>query len=380
MKKLMTRGAIIAIAIGILFRPVIYPFVISLKASKYDKQLGRIQPKSPSELHSIYKDKNVLIIGGTRGVGRGIALTVAKAGADVTVVGRSEKSGKAILQLMKQHAQNAGSSDGSNTSADDDKSSKGVKQDFAEALAQQRILQQQQRMNYVQGDIGSVRSAKKCIKSLTDYIKTNQGGEKFDYIFVTAAIFPYWNDLMNEDGLERSFGIAVIGRYLIYSHLEHLLEPDNGRMLNVIASGMDEYPFDRELASGSRTDGSLFQFVMNFACGTEMMMIGLSQRNEFYSKVTRVSTHPGVLKTDLHRGQGWIMDLIESVMVTFIGFTEEEAGVRQASILSSSQLTNEHLNYVDEFMKGRLLGSKVPLDEHLDWLMNLIDEKIHQRE
>lgn len=343
MKYTLPKSAIIAIAIGILFKPIIYPFLITLKASKYDEQVGRIQPKSLSELQSIYKKKKVLIIGGTRGVGRGIALTVGKAGADVTVVGRSENTGEATLHLLNQQQQEARTG---------------------------------QRIDYVQGDIGSVRSAKECVKSLSKYASRNG---KFDYVFVTAAIFPYWDDLMNEDGLERSFGIAVIGRYMIYNNLKLILKPESGRMLNVLAAGMDDYPFDLDLASGSTTNGSFFQYVMNFACGNEMMMIGLRQRNKFYSNVTRVSTHPGMLKTDLHRGQGWWLDVLEGVLVKLIGFTEEEAGIRQASILASSQLVEGRLNYVDEFLKGRLLGSKVPVDDHLDWLMDLIDSKMAKK-
>jgi len=39
------------------------------------------------------KGKNALLIGGTRGVGMGTALALYRAGAHVTIVGRSDHSG-----------------------------------------------------------------------------------------------------------------------------------------------------------------------------------------------------------------------------------------------------------------------------------------------
>ena len=44
---------------------------------------------SPSELSPTYEGKRVMVVGGTRGIGRAIASTLRGAGAHVTVVGRS---------------------------------------------------------------------------------------------------------------------------------------------------------------------------------------------------------------------------------------------------------------------------------------------------
>ena len=342
------KASIIVAAFGVLFKPVIYPFFVSqIQNSRYDEEVGKITVVQSFEaLAKTYEKKKVLIVGGTRGIGRGVAIAVAKAGADVTVVGRSERSGRAIVELLKY-----------------------------EVLSQENDIGKvvDQRINYIQGDIGSVKSAKACVASLAEY--ASEYG-KFDFLVVTAAIFPNWDNLMNEDGLERSFGIAVVGRYIIFNSAELFLKPNTSRILNVLASGMNTYPFDRELASGTRMNGSLAEYVLNFACGAELMQISLNQRNKFYNSLTKVSVHPGILKTELHDNQGWLMDTLEPLLVKLVGFTEEQAGVRQASILSSSQLVEGQLNYVDEFMIGRKLGSKVPVDEHLEWLMDLIEKRI----
>ena len=40
-------------------------------------------------------------MGATRGIGRGIALSLARVGASVTVVGRSEKGGQEVVERMR---------------------------------------------------------------------------------------------------------------------------------------------------------------------------------------------------------------------------------------------------------------------------------------
>ncbi|GMI29485.1 hypothetical protein TeGR_g7288 [Tetraparma gracilis] len=53
---------------------------------------------------------NSLVVGGTSGIGRGIAVTLAKSGSSVTIAGRSASAGNEIVEEMKQAAPNADSS------------------------------------------------------------------------------------------------------------------------------------------------------------------------------------------------------------------------------------------------------------------------------
>src|SRR5690606_12980447 len=50
-----------------------------------------------------FKNKNVLVVGGTSGINRGIAETFAKAGARVAVVSRSQEKVDDTVQSLKQH-------------------------------------------------------------------------------------------------------------------------------------------------------------------------------------------------------------------------------------------------------------------------------------
>jgi len=51
--------------------------------------------------------KRAVVVGGTSGIGRGIALRLAKANVSVIVVGRNAENGNEVVKEMKSNAPNA---------------------------------------------------------------------------------------------------------------------------------------------------------------------------------------------------------------------------------------------------------------------------------
>lgn len=331
------------VLLALLLKHVLIPNVIEKKAPE-DKAIGKIPVLSQEELLSKYANKSALVIGGTRGVGYGTALAIARAGADVTIVGRSDKSGSRALERLLE----ASASDKSQT------------------------------IQFVQGDIGSIRNANLLVEKLVKQKK------KYDFLVVSAATFPDWTaDLQNEDGFDKPFAIAVVGRFLIYNNMRRFLIKRDARILNVIASGMaNVMPLDRDVASGKRKVTNLFESMMAFSLGNELMQIGLVEKANALTKnqVSMVSTHPGILKTDLHRGQGFLFDILEFIMVSLVGSTEEDSGILQASILVSDRLHKAGLSYVDQFGIGRIASQDLieQKELNLDWLWSLITERVNE--
>lgn len=280
--------------------------------------------------------ENALLLGGTRGVGFGTAQALAAAGAHVTIVGRSKSSGsRAVHQIREYYSA---------------------------------------RVDFLQGDVGTVCSALNIVKRLESRNK------RYDFAVVSAATFPDWSrPLQNDDGLDKSFAIAVVGRFLMYRNMHRFMN-DNARILNVMASG-EKLPanvFDQDVASGKRNVTSLLDAMMNFGVGNEIMMDSLFRYDENYAngkQYTMVSTHPGMLKTDLHRGQGVIFDIIETILVGLIGRSEEETGIRQSSILVSDKLHQFGLTFVDLFGYGRIRDPKSKefvIEKNREWLWSFL--------
>ena len=374
-----TAAAIMSGAAYIFYRsiPTLMTVVTKFQLNPPDDEIGQIVDEQHNndityeELAAlgVIKGKSALIVGGTRGVGFGTSMALAQAGAArVTLVGRNEVNGNKAVSRIKKSLQSSSSSS------------------------------QCTKVTFLQGDIGTVASTKLFLKKLQHDSKSDDDDEgiRYDYLIVTAAIFPQPKQRnpkpLNEDGVEKSFGIAVVGRFLLY-HSAHTFmkqQPtDNSSnnnnctiILNVCASG-GNFPrkFNRELV---RSLGYSHMFnIMNFAIGNELMLRKLVEEDNYDGKkfdLPVITTHPGYLKTDLHRGQGILMDIAEGVLIHFLGSTEEECGRRQVSILCAlacnkfRRSRRSLLSMVDNFGQGRLINKNTEqdLNEHGNWLWNLL--------
>jgi len=329
--------AVILVLFALGFQPLL-TCIKGLSKAPMDPKIGKLDILPPDELATFYTNRRTLVVGGTRGVGRGIARAIAVAGGHVTVVGRSAVSGASAVAHIKASAKSP-----------------------------------TQQITFLAGDLGTMRTAKALVRSLTE-LAEKEG--RFDYMVVTAAVFPDWKEMLQEDGLEKGHAIAVVGRYMLYRHMDLFLK-EGARVLNVAAAGEQHANFDKELLTGQRNATSLWEAVLNWAGIVEMVQIGIQESGDFH-KTTRVSTHPGLLSTELHVGQGWIMDMAEPVLVGLMGISEDDCGLRQASILASPRLHKENLTLVDEDMIGRLhsTGFQTNVGKHLPWVMSWLNERV----
>merc|ERR1712211_32435 len=79
--------------------PAAMPILEAIKCPK-DPLVGNVDPANRDELSARLESKSALVVGGTRGIGRGIAMALAKAGVSVSIVGRSEDSGRKVVEAM----------------------------------------------------------------------------------------------------------------------------------------------------------------------------------------------------------------------------------------------------------------------------------------
>lgn len=298
-----------------------------------DPAIGQLAKLSEEELRSHYQDKRVLVIGGTRGVGLGVALVTAGAGAHVTVVGRNPQNGELALEQLR-------ATGGSGS------------------------------MQFVQGDLGSVADSKELVEKLAQATASQADPPGFDYLVVTAATFPDWSrSQTQQDGLNLPFAIAVVGRYIVYQNMDHFMKNASSvRVMNVLAPGMHVPILAKDMAEGKRDAKNLAECILTFGNANDIMFQNLEMN------ATRVNTHPGVIMTDLFHGQGWWFGIIAHVAVALAGVSIEECGLRQASILASDKLHSGQLSYVGEHMVGLLPNEQAKsfAKEHTEWVKSLL--------
>lgn len=342
------------VLLAVSFKPLVFPFLLDLNRAPLDTHIGTLAILTPDELQHAYAGKRVLVVGGTRGVGLGTALAVASAGASVTIVGRSATSGKHALERLR-------------------------------AVAPEKSATGSSIFEFVEGDVGSVKNAKALVDRLEEHVVSQREPKGFDFLVVTAAVFPDWQheSQQQEDGIDLCFAIAVVGRYIVYKNMARFMKSDDPvRVLNVLASGeRSVVPLDRVLASGKRDPLSLFESAMAFSTGNEVMLKLIESHPSLDNlNATLVSTHPGFLKTDLHVGQGLLFDIAEDVVMSLAGISIEDCGLQQASILASPKLWHGQLSYVSSDMRGRQASAALEavVEKDLPWLTHFLQTLVDE--
>eukprot|EP00008_Paramoeba_atlantica_P014198 CAMPEP_0201485626 /NCGR_PEP_ID=MMETSP0151_2-20130828/9719_1 /ASSEMBLY_ACC=CAM_ASM_000257 /TAXON_ID=200890 /ORGANISM="Paramoeba atlantica, Strain 621/1 / CCAP 1560/9" /LENGTH=297 /DNA_ID=CAMNT_0047869847 /DNA_START=555 /DNA_END=1449 /DNA_ORIENTATION=+ len=273
-------------------------------------KLGRITKLPKSALNQSFEGQKILVVGGSRGIGFGVASVLAEI-ADVTII-------------VENH-------------------------------------------QFYQGDIGSVRTSKLLIQKLSEE------EDKWDQLIVTAGVFPDWENPRQEDGVDKVFAIDVLGRYFLYREADKFMKK-SARFLDVLAPA-ESYSgdLDREIMSGSKDVTSLFTGITQFCLAAEIMLAGVTE--QFQRDRTVISINPGLIKTELHQGQGFLFDLLRPIIYFFMAISLEESGQRIASILASPMVHQEGITYVDNNLNARTRCPALQemTDKHGSWLMSFLD-------
>uniref|UniRef100_A0A6B2LCK9 Uncharacterized protein n=1 Tax=Arcella intermedia TaxID=1963864 RepID=A0A6B2LCK9_9EUKA len=270
-----------------------------------------------------------MLVGGTRGIGLFAAVTLVRNGASVTIVGRSPKSAESALQALKKAA-----------------------------------VGQSQRINYIQGDFSTV---KESFNSVENIKKT---GIKYDFMVVTVGVWPDWDAPLNVDGIEKSFAVNVVGRFVLFQTCTEFLSP-KAQILNVLNSA--HHPLielDKELITGQKNFTQFTQILFTSSLVNDLVLLKLSEKwKEEGLQLRLMGNAPGWVKTDLHVNQGTLIQSLVPLLDYIAGVPEEKVGINHATILGYPWgLENPYL--VDEFMIVRSPSPKLLeiANQHKDWV------------
>jgi len=317
--------------------PFLLKYVRDSQHAPEDPSIGTVDILSTKQLTHYFNGKNVLVVGGSRGVGYGIAWNLVESGANVWLAGRSQSSGDKAINLLKE-----------------------------------KRVSEKQVLKFIQADLSTVRGSFAFIDKL------NHENIKFNDIVVTIAVFPDWNDLLTEEKLEKFHATALLGRYILYKEIDKFFVKEDPRLMHVFVGGHKPSitELNRDLITGKKNVTSLLECIAHGPSAGDLILFHADK--VLNSNVHITSTHPGFLITDLHRNQGILLDIFEKIVFALAGISEYDCGRKLTSVLASPKMLVKRLTFVDEDMIGRIKSNEISVIEKkdYDWLINFLDSHI----
>ena len=280
-----------ATVILVALLPTLFRVGSVLLSTPLDPVVGTVERAEPAELRRRLTAKSCLVIGGTKGIGRAIAITLAGAGASVTVVGRT--GGEGVVRSMEDIAPN-------NTQ-------------FAFHAA----------------DLSTVKG------SMELAAKIRERGIAIDHLVFTVGVWPNFAEPRSADGIEKVIALDLLARFVIIDELKELLRP-GARVMSVLASTVNlpfpALPVVRQIVSGEKKDGGLVQILSTAAAATDAMLHTLARQSP---EVRFIGMHPGVLQTNLGASTFGSLNTIFGWLTTPIALSEEECGAVHVHALTA---------------------------------------------
>lgn len=311
-----------------------------------DEVVGNIEPGDATILTNRMRGKSALVVGGTRGIGRGIAISLARAGANVEIVGRSAEGGSKVVRFMRAAA----------------------------------LRPSVQVMGSHAADLSTVAGCINFVQQLKD------DSFEFDYVLMTIGQFPDRIEPNTQDGIDKVVATDLLARFVLVRELQPLLKK-GARVLSVLAStqrasvgGWPKEQDVKDVISGNRPSYWTHQMMISTALSADAF---LEQAASRYPAVKFIGTHPGIVATNLfvtsNAFPAWVSGFITATvgwlsrtpLQTFV--TEEQSGETQVQILTSPNVEKRGATYFNYFLEGRRINDLSYDSDFQEWVWSFLE-------
>ena len=291
-----------------------------------DPAVGNTRLTKTPYLHPFYNTKRILVVGGTRGIGRGMAMALAQQGASVTIVGRQ------------------GSHGGQDTVA------------RLQATTTLSTSTSTPELKFIPADLSTLHG----VFALATKLHYAHG--QFDEVVFTINQFPNPLDPTTTDGHDRSIGIGVLARFVLLRRLvETRLLAHGARILSICASTKTEVlppswgRVQSILNRQQHFDGSIASFMATMGTMSYVHDTMVQVFAKKYKGLTLIGMHPGFVVTDLMQNTifpKWCLPWLKRCMAPF-SRSEKEIGWIGVQVLASPNVDKLEREYDQGRGQGR---------------------------
>ena len=270
-----------------------------------------------------FKNKNIIVVGGTQGIGAGISIKLSSLGANVIIGGRNEKLANEILQKMRKENK----------------------------------------------DNDNIYMFKKVDQSIVSDIKNfiNEVSniyDKLDYLIISSGIIPKLPRKETEDGVEYQFATNALGRFILtYLFIPMLKKSDNSKVLLIAAGGkgteidLEDIEFKNKpykFMDVARRDSTYLDTITN--------EFSKKYSNKF--NILFYHIYPGMVNTNVmyNSDQTKILSKISDFLFYILGNTPKEYAEKFVKILELNIRKEE---------KGIFINNKGEQIKSSDWIYNI---------
>ncbi|KAI8855022.1 hypothetical protein BC829DRAFT_485951 [Chytridium lagenaria] len=242
--------------------------------------------------------KNVVVVGGTQGIGAATALRFASLGASVLISGRNEARGSSMVQSLRTTYSNA-----SKILRREGRLKGNEKEDEVAASSSSPIGSDIPEFTFVKADIGTVEGCLSLVKEVKDWDRLKDEG--IYALIMTAGSLNFGPRRENKEGIESTFATNFLSKFTILnSLLSQLQSSAHSRVVTVLhgACGVTVDPSDLQVTKG-------FNFIKaanNSAGLLDIMTDQFARRHTTTPRSPRfIHVFPGVVNTDSTKPQAF---------------------------------------------------------------------------
>lgn len=321
-------------------------FVASVGRLSHSKDPAQRQFEVVSQgaLREQWAGKRALVVGGTRGIGRGISLNLARCGASVVIVGRSKDMGEAVVEEMNS------------------------------------LSSGEQAFRFQQADLFTVRGLEAFLDSYSHLEReSGDAAKKLDFLVLTVGTWPHAVQPKTDDGLDKVIALDVLARFTVIRGLAPMLEKARGTVLSVLASTTKVFPPSVEtmkmLISGQQDSSGLLGIHPMLSTAATAGDAVLVQGSKLYPAINFIGTHPGFVISQLTRDTfPPLFNKIKDMFLSLLPVTLSERRCGEIHVQLASQALHSNLVFFNMLGEARMSGPLAYDEDFGNWLVEFLTE------